>query len=270
MTPARLLLAPAATAGVVLLSGCGGAANSTQGTTTANGTPETTTSVTAAPSEPGGPVAGRITSVSAGGIIVQRQSGLGRVSFTPSTVFLRESPGTRADLVAGSCVVARGRKQGARLVAVFVTLSAPGASGCAAARDGGGEPPGRPDAGGGQHQGTQPERQPTNEAFASGTVSATNGGALTLTRPRVTVLISKTTRIVAMTRASRRAAAVGSCVLVRGSADKTGAVTAATVTLTRPVTGGCAGEGGFGAGEGAGHGAGAGESGSGEGGSETN
>lgn len=214
---------------------------------------------------------GTIAAVAASSIEVRnQQTGQVTVNYTSSTTFTDDVSGTLADVTPGSCVQVVGSSSGTGqpVAARTVTISpAPAAgSGCAL--------PGRAGAGGGRPSGApNPSRaaRPSgangpggNFGGAFGSVTAVTATGFTVhgqaratgAATDTTVTVSSSTTYTKSESATAGALTVGACAAAQGTTDDTGAVTARTITVSKPVNGACTS--GFGGGRrGGGYGGGA-------------
>lgn len=269
-TATRIGRKPLARTGLVLmvsaaaftLAACGGSA-------TPSGSGGSAPSGAAQAGGPGTPPGafGSIASVAASSIEVQNKtSGQVTVNFGSSTTFTNEVSGTLADVTVGSCVTVSGTGgSGQPVAARSVSITKATSGGCTAAAGG---------RGGGGGNGTRPSGsnrpRPTGTnggrfGGAFGTVGAVTGASFTVhTTPRgstaatdVTVNVSGTTTYTKSESATSSALVVGQCAAALGTTDDTGAVTAKSITISKPGTNGCStgfGRGGFGGGNGGGNG----------------
>lgn len=239
-----LLLASTVLLGLIA-AGCGGRG----GNEATPSAPATQTPTASSRSPADGFASGQLTSVAGRTIIVQGQNALTRVALTGATTIVMQVAGSRRDLVKGACLVASGTRKGVGIAAEIVTVGAAGTSGCGADE-------GPEDTGANGAETTEQGQAHTSEgsqsqAFAAGTISAVEGTSLRLegTENAATVVVSASTQIRRLRRVSPAAVTAGLCATVRGQADETGAITAASISLSRPRAGGCAvaaGDGDFG------------------------
>jgi hypothetical protein len=198
---------------------------------------------------------GTAAAVSGSNIEVQNPTnGQVTVTFNGSTKFLDNVSGTLADVTTGECVSVIGTAAGTGKVtatAVTITPAAPngctgGAGGFGGGRAGGGRPSGaprpsgtprpsggaRPGAGGGRAVGTV--------ASVSGSTFTVQGAARNGNTPApVTVTVTGTTTYSKTETATSSAVAVGDCIAALGKPDDTGAVTATSITISKPGPNGC-------------------------------
>lgn len=270
----------AALVAVVILTGSGVTACSSG---SAPGGPTAATTPTGAPPGRGGQpgqggqrqpaVSGLVAAVSGTTMQVQSQTKQTAVSWTPATVFTRQSAAALADVVAGACVVVRSAGgSGATptstgpLLAATVQIAPASADGtCGARADGlpgsggpgslGGSPDGAPaGAPSGMPSGAPRDGQGGFGGFgAFGSVVAVDGAGFTVSETlRTGASQSPTPRSVAVAAgpgtaytkvlpATAGEVTVGRCASATGQTGATGALTAATVLLRDPVGGSCTG-----------------------------
>lgn len=200
---------------------------------------------------------GEIAAISGTTMQVQNaQSGQVSVTYTDTTTFTQQVTATLADLKVDDCVRVTSEDSGDSVAAAAVSISEPVDGSCGMRGGGQGMPgggtalpsrerPARP-------SGAQsPPGGGDRGAFggASGTVTAVTADGFTIqsTVPgsqdtrTVTVTVSAGTTWTTNADATAAALKVGRCVTATGESDDTGAVTAATITITDPVDGECAG-----------------------------
>jgi hypothetical protein len=232
------------------LAACGGGATPTAGggpTTTPNSAP----SKSANTPPPG--AFGTAAAVSATNVEVQNpQSGQVTVDFNSSTTFTNTVAATLADVKAGSCVAvvaSSGNMQ--TMTARTVAISQPTANGCTAGGFGGG---GNFRAGGASRS-PNPSRRPRPSGtpnpnagrIAFGSVTVVQSGGFTVKdvargqqAAQTTVVQTNTTTTFTQTQTATSAAlAVGVCVAALGPSDDTGAITAKSISITKPGPSGC-------------------------------
>jgi Domain of unknown function (DUF5666) len=229
---------------------------------------------------PGGGGSGKVAAVSGNTAQVQNQSGQVAVSWTAKTAFAQEVATKASALKVGDCVVAMpdrtatpGSASATTVAAATVRISAPVSGACTNGfRAGGRGPAGGPPSdtsnapnGSGQAGTGQGGQQGGQRGGfgAFGKVTAVSGSGFTVdsTRPgtssstSVAVTTTGATTWSTTKKATAKAVVVGQCVNSMGRPDSTGAITAASITVSSPVGGQCAvgfggRPGGLGAGQG--------------------
>jgi hypothetical protein len=206
---------------------------------------------------------GTVAEVGNGNIEVQNPAnGQVTVNYNGSTTFTNTVSAGLSDVAAGQCLTVAGNPGGSAggpVTARSVTIeAAPANNGvCTAGFGAGGGFGGR--AQGGRGQGGAPgggngggSRRPRpsgtnrpNAAPVSGAVTAVNPNGFTVSGKNrsgatttTTVTVDPSTTYTKQVRADASALAVGECVAALGSSDQTGAVTAKSITISRPNTGG--------------------------------
>jgi hypothetical protein len=241
------------------LAACGG------GTTPAAGAPTSTKSASSRNANTPPPGAfGTAAAVSATNVEVQNpQTGQVTVDFNSATTFTNTVSATLADVKAGSCVTvvaASGNMQ--TMTARTVTITQPTANGCAATGFGGGGGGGGGFRAGGGSRTPSPSRRPSGTPnpnagrIAIGSVTAVQSNGFTVKdvargqqAAQTTVVQTTSTTTFTQTQGATSAAlAVGDCVAALGPSDDTGAITAKSISITKPGPSGCAQ--GFGGGRG--------------------
>lgn len=248
--PGLLLVATGALA--LTLAACGGATTPPAANTTTNA------AAPKAPTPPPGAF-GTAAAVSATSLEVQNpQSGQVTVDFNSSTTFTNTVSATLADVKVGSCVAviaSSGSMQ--TMTARTITITQPTASGCTAAGafGGGGFRVGGGGGAGGASRSPGASRRPrpsgTNNPnagrIAFGTVSAVESGGFTVkdiargSQPAQTTVVQTTssTTLTQTQSATSTALAVGDCVAALGPSDDTGAITAKSISVSKPGPNGC-------------------------------
>lgn len=214
---------------------------------------------------------GTAAAVSATSIEVQsRQNGQVTVKFNGDTKFTDTVPATLKDVEVGECVTVTAPSGGVRpdrLTARTVAIAPATSTGCAF----GGAFGRAGDFTGRQNPSRRP--RPTNRANADafgrafGSVTAVDATGFTVRNaarsknPAFTtvVTVNASTTYTRTAAATASALAVGVCVAALGPSDDTGAVTATTISVSKPGSNGCAGA--FGGGGFRGNGNGGGEGG---------
>lgn len=233
------------------LAACGGGASAAGGGSTS--TPPTRPSGAAAP--PG--AFGTVAAVAASSVEVQnQQSGQVTVNFNSSTKFTDTVAATLADVQAGECVsviAPSGTAQSTSFTAGTVAITAATNGSCTG---GGGFGGGNGNGGGRPSRTPNPSRSPrpsgangggqnTARAFGTvGTVNATGFTVSTMARGSTpagtaTITVNSGTTYTKTGSATSSAMVVGDCVAAVGTTDDTGAVTARTISVSKPGKNGC-------------------------------
>lgn len=216
----------------VAISGCGTTNTPTAGQPT--GTPTSAPVVAAGR----GGATGMVAAVTASDVQVQNpQVGQVRVTFTPSTTFIKAVAATAEDLLIGSCALAMGTPQPAGaaagpLPATSVLISPPTEDGgCPAGGFGG---PSR-----GAHRG--------RGATASGRITSVSGSSfvigLSASNTARSVTTTQATTFTKTATTDKSALAVGQCMTAVGPSDDTGTVAATSISIHQPGPNGCGGPG---------------------------
>ncbi len=238
------------------LIACGGASAPAASTNTA----APPTSRPAGPQTPPGAF-GTAAAVNATSLEVQNPStGQVTVNFSSSTTFSDTVSATLADVTVGSCVTVSSTSTGGTrppagtpITASTVEISQPGANGCAAGGRGFGgttrtnRPSGSP-----RPSGTKGPGRGNFGGFVFGSVTAVNGNGFTVHSPArgqnaatdTTVTVNSSTKYSKVESATSSALAVGDCIAAIGTTDDTGAVTAKTISISKPGPNGCTQGGG--------------------------
>ncbi|AHI01692.1 DUF5666 domain-containing protein [Kutzneria albida] len=180
------------------------------------------------------------------------QNGQVAVTFSDSTTFTETVSGALRDVTAGSCVEVTGTGPavaGQPLTAKSVTITQAGTSGCRVPGNGGASRTPNPS------RTPDPSRQPRPSGSASpsaagrafGTVSAVSANGFTThgTSPAggpavdTAVTVDSATTFTKTVSANSSAVVVGVCVAAFGTADDTGAITAKSITVSKPGPNGC-------------------------------
>jgi hypothetical protein len=227
----------------------------------------TSATPTSSPSPSGGRgnrggAGGEVAQINGSTIIVNSQSGDITVLTSADTTVTRTSTGTVADLVAGSCLTARGSKDSAGIITVTQATVSPRTGTSCQRRPG---PSGSPRP---SPSGTpRPSRsgQPQGPAVA-GQISSVTGTTVTLMQDDGTTLavnVPTTVRINKVADAALTDIKVGNCIVAVGPRDSQQAVQARAISIVPPGPSGClsggrgfAGAGGPGGAGGAGFGGG--------------
>lgn len=204
------------------LAACGGSGNATGGSPASKASPT--------PSTVSG-IAGQITQLGAGTLVVKQQSGDLSVAYSASTNVLQTGSATQANVVAGVCVVVNGDRDssGGVVTANMVQAQFNMNGNCT------------PPAGLGQAS-PGPGNAVTN---LRGKVTSVSGGSFVMQPVNmgdtpITVNMPSTTRFTRLDTASTSKLAVGQCVRVNGQADSSGVVQARSLVLSAPGPNGCA------------------------------
>ncbi len=210
------------------------------------GSPSSSKPATPGPGERGTVVAGSITQLSSGKVVVNEQPGTATVAYDDSTMVLQSGTGTAADVAAGTCVTANGQRDSAGAItasAVQVMLNMNGQ--CSLLQQPANASP-RPFPSGSPGQGRGPGGAGANNAFVRGKVTAVNGSTITVQQAandNVTVTVPSTARITKIQAASASRLTVGLCVQANGQRDSSGTLKARQLTIVPPGPNGCTGSG---------------------------
>jgi hypothetical protein len=239
---------------LTVVAACGGGSNPPAA---AAGAPATSKAAPGNQPPPG--AFGTAAAVAATSLEVQNpQTGQVTVNFNGSTTFTNQVSATLADVTVGSCVAATSPtgtpgSTPATLTARSVSITQAGANGCFAGN-------GNNNNGGAQRtpNPNRPRPSGTNGAPAAGSraigsVTAVTATGFTVQRPArgtnpaatTTVTVDATTTYTKTVSAASSALAVGDCVAAVGPSDDTGAITAKTISISKPGPNGCAGRGVF-------------------------
>jgi hypothetical protein len=218
-------VAAAAVATAVAVSACGSPSNpspAAESATQSSPPPRGTT--------------GTVAAVTATDIEVQNpRSGQVRVTFTPSTSFIKTVTATAGDLAVGDCALATGPAQAAGTQAGPRTATSVLISPATA----GGTCPGRgARAGAGRGRGMAAAGKITSVS-STGFVVQTDGPNTTRT-----VTTTATTVFTRTVTTDKSGLAVGQCVTAMGPSDDTGTVAASSISIRQPSPNGCLGFGG--------------------------
>ncbi len=192
---------------------------------------------------------GEVAAVSGSTAQVQSQdSGQVAVSWTDDTTFTQQVDATLADVTVGSCVMVTSADDIAATVRIM-DASDDGGCGFGGGQRPEGAPSGMPsdrptDLPDGGRRGFGTVGEVTAVSGSGFTVSATQPGADDATE--VSVTVGDDTTYTTSAKAAAAAVKVGVCVNAQGDSDDTGAVTAASISVSQPVDGECTG--GFGMG----------------------
>ncbi len=203
------------------LAACGGAGSAPASKTSPSSTPS------AAPSG----VAGQITQLGAGTLMVKQQSGDVSVAYSASTNVLQTSGATQSNIVAGACVVVGGKRASVGAVAADMVQVQFNMNGNCTPPPGVGQSSPGPG-----NQVANLRGKITSVSGNSFVVQPVNTGDSTA----VTVNVPATAQITRLDTATTSRLAVGQCVRVNGQADASGVVQARTLVITPPGPSGCA------------------------------
>ncbi|HXA41367.1 MAG TPA: hypothetical protein VNV65_00485 [Candidatus Solibacter sp.] len=211
--------------------------------------------------------AGELVKISGTTLVVNSANGDVTVVYSDSTLFLKTSTGSFADILAGTCMIATGQKDATGAVtAATVRLSDKVNGACQAGGPGGpgagpqGTPPPTPQA--------SPRANRANFSFVAGEVTSVAGTTITVKNAAgtlQTVTVPTTVRVTKSASASASDLALHQCLTAAGSKDSSGKVTARAISIVPAGPSGCStggrgffGGGGFGGGGGGGFGGGGG------------
>lgn len=239
------------------VAACGGGAAASSGPTTSS----TAQSGSASGQNPPPGAFGTVAAVSGTSMEVQNQTvGQVTVNWTGTTKFSNEVSAALADVTTGECVSVTGpasTTQGT-LTASNVIITQPATGGGCTFGNGRGGFGGGNGGNGSTRPSGAPRTRPSgagngngaNGSRAFGAVGAVNGNTFTVhsTRPNnsanntptdTTVTVTGTTTYTKTVSATSSAVAVGMCVVALGQTDDTGAVTANSITISKPGPNGC-------------------------------
>jgi hypothetical protein len=175
-------------------------------------------------------VAGQITQLGSGSLVVKEPTGDVHVGYSPSTSVLQTSSATQSNILAGACVVVTGQREPAGAVtANMVQVQFNMSGNCT-------PPPGVAPGGNG----------PGNAVNLRGKITSASGASfvmqpVTAGDAPVTVNVPSTARMTRLDTATTSKLAVGQCVRVNGQQDAAGVVQARTLVITLAGPTGCAG-----------------------------
>jgi hypothetical protein len=201
--------------------------------------------------------AGTLQQINPGTLILSDSSGADiTIDYGSSTTFTKTNTGSVADIVAGSCAIATGRKDSTGSIsASAVRVSEPVNGACPLGRFGGNGGIGGPPAGVSPNPNFSPPPNAANFGAAAGMVTGVNGTAVTLRNDSgtsVIVSVPSTVRVTKSIPVQPSALQVGQCIAAMGSKDAAGTVAARAITITPPGANGMCfsgrGTGGFGGG----------------------
>jgi hypothetical protein len=206
------------------LAACGGSGGATGNASASKASPAP------APGAGQGGVAGQITQLGSGSLVVKEPTGDVSVGYSPGTNVLQTSGATQSNIVAGACVVVTGQRESAGAVtANMVQVQFNMNGNCT-------PPPGVAPGGNG----------PGNAVNLRGKITSVSGASF-ITQPvtagdaPVTVNVPSAARITRLDTATTSKLAVGQCVRVNGQPDATGRVQARALVITPAGPTGCAG-----------------------------
>jgi hypothetical protein len=209
------------------LAACGGSGSAT------GNSPASKTSATAASGAAQGGVAGQITQLGSGTLVVKEPSGDVSVAYSASTNVLQTSSASQSNILAGACVVVAGQRESAGAVtANMVQVQFNMNGNCT-------PPPGVAPGGNG----------PGNAVNLRGKITSVSGSSfvmqpVTATDKPVTVNVPSTARITRLDTATTSKLSVGQCVRANGQQDAAGVVQARALVITPAGPNGCAGPAG--------------------------
>ncbi|MEP9365649.1 hypothetical protein ABLE68_21955 [Nocardioides sp. CN2-186] len=247
---------------LAMLSACGGSDTATDSTAAAAQPSQGAAGPGAVPG-----ASGKVAAVSGETAQVQGQSGQVAVSWTGATTFDQEVDGTLDDVQVGSCVrvtTADDSSADSTDVAaatVRIVPSTDGGCGMGGPPGGGDLPSGAPS----DVPTDLPTDLPSDMARPGGfgtvgEVTAVSGSGFTVAAAQVTpgqdqsasptttdvsVTVSGDTSYVTSAKATASAVKVGVCVNAQGESDNTGALTASSISISKPVGGECTSGFGF-------------------------
>jgi hypothetical protein len=184
-------------------------------------------------------VAGTLQQINAATLILSDSSGADiTVDYSGTTTFTKTNTGNVADIVAGSCVIATGRKDSAgAITASAVRVSEPVDGACPLGRFGGNGGNGGPPPGVSPNPNFSPPPNAANFGVAAGMVTGVNGTAVTLREnsgTSIIVSVPSTVRVTKSIPVQPSALQVGQCIAAMGSKDASGTVAARAITITPP------------------------------------
>lgn len=206
------------------LAACGGSGSSTG--SSAASRPSSTPAGGAAQSN----VAGQITQIGSGTLMVKEQSGNVSIEYSSTTNVLQTSGATQANILSGACVVVAGQRQPAGdVTASMVQVQFNMNGNCT-------PPPGVAPGGNGPGNAVNLRGKITSVSGASFVMQpVTAGSAL------VTVNVPSTAGITRLDTASTGRLAVGQCVRVNGQQNGAGVVRARALVISPAAPSGCPG-----------------------------
>jgi Domain of unknown function (DUF5666) len=175
-------------------------------------------------------IAGQITQLGSGRLVVREPTGDVSVGYTSKTNVLQTSDATQSNILAGACVVVTGQREPAAAVtANMVQVQFNMNGNCT-------PPPGVAPGGSG----------PGNAVNLRGKITSVNGSSfvvqpVTAADAQVTVNVSSTARITRLDTTTTSKLSVGQCVRANGQQDAAGVVQARALVITLPGPTGCAG-----------------------------
>lgn len=214
----------------IVVTGCAVLALAACGGTGATGSsPASKASPSPTPGTAPSGVAGQISQLGAGTLVVKQQSGDVSVAYSASTNVLQTGGATQSNIVAGACVVATGqRDSGGVVTADMVQVQFNMNGNCT-------PPPGISPGGFGPGSAVNLRGKITSVSGASFVMQAVNPADTS-----VTVNVPTTARITRLDTATSSKLAVGQCVRVNGQPDASGVVQARSLVITLPGPTGCA------------------------------
>ena len=192
---------------------------------------------------------GQLVQINGDQLILSNANGDSTVTYSSSTIIVRTSTGTVADIVPGVCLSATGQKDATgHVTASTVAVSSAVNGKCAGNVFGGG--------GGGPRRSPNPSFTP-NPAFANRAVvrgvvtpGGVNGTSVTVQETNgtsMTISVPTTVRITTTQTATSSDLQTGECILATGQRQSSGAVSARSLDIVPAGPSGCfSGGGGFG------------------------
>jgi hypothetical protein len=206
------------------LAACGGSGGAATNTSASKASP--------APARVAGQggVAGQITQLGTGSLVVKEPTGDVSVGYSPGTSVLQTSSATQSNILAGACVVVTGQREPAGAVAANMVQVQFNMNGNCT------PPPGVAPGGNG----------PGNAVNLRGKITSVTGASfvmqpVTAGDAPVTVNVPSTARITRLDTATTGKLAVGQCVRVNGQQDAAGVVQARALVITLAGPTGCPG-----------------------------
>jgi hypothetical protein len=177
-----------------------------------------------------GGVAGQITQLGSGSLVVREPTGDISVGYGPATGVLQTSSATQSNILAGACVVVTGQRESAGAVTASTVQVQFNMNGVCT------PPPGVAPGGNG----------PGNAVNLRGKITSVSGASfvmqpVTAGDAPVAVNVPSAARITRLDTATTSRLAVGQCVRVNGQQDAAGVVQARALVITLAGPTGCAG-----------------------------
>lgn len=205
---------------VIGLTACGGAGSATGGSPSSK--------ASASPTQ--APIAGQVTQVGGGTLVVKQPGSDVSVAYSASTNVLRTSGATQSNIIAGACVVVTGQHDSSGVVtANMVQVQFNMNGNCT-------PPPGV----------SPGSTGPGNAVNLRGKITSVSGASfivqpVTAGDARVTVNVAPTALITRLDTATTSTLAVGQCVRVNGQRAASGVVQARALVIAPAGPNGCAG-----------------------------